>query len=361
MGNTIKKAPSITQHYELKDKLGTGSFAVVRRAIRIRDQREFAIKIISKKKLNAEELAVVNDEVEIMHRIDHPNVVKLYEIYDTTSKLYMVMELLTGGELFERIVDKQSFSEREAANVIRQIASAMSYLHSIGVVHRDLKPENLLYESKEDTAQVKITDFGLAKYLETSGVSMTTACGTPGYVAPEILKDEPYGPEVDCWSLGVILYVLLCGFPPFYNENQAQLYQDIKSGEFSFPDPYWTDISAEAKDLITRLLTVDPFYRLDMKGVLAHPWLAEGGASDKQFSADHLQKLRSIQLRARLKKGMNMVRAVTRMSRMLGHHREGSLNLSSLGHHSDDEDFDNDGTPRRHHADEEAAKLRDDR
>lgn len=218
MGNSVKKLrkDEITRYYILSDQLGSGSFAVVKKAIRKSDGKVFAVKIIKKNKLNADELSVVHDEVEIMHRISHPHAVQLYEMFETTNKIYMVLECLTGGELFDKIVKKGSYSEREASELIQCVTLAVSYLHNIGIVHRDLKPENLIYLNNDDNSPIKITDFGLAKFRSNNKQStMTTACGTPGYVAPEVLCNQPYGAAVDMWSIGVILYILLCGFPPF--------------------------------------------------------------------------------------------------------------------------------------------------
>lgn len=264
---------------------------------------------------------MVHDEVEIMHKIQHPNCVQLYEMFETKKKLYMVMELLTGGELFDRIVIKGSYSEKEASELTKTIVEAIKYLHNIGVVHRDLKPENLIYADKTFTSPVKITDFGLAKFRSaesaTSGGGMHTACGTPGYVAPEVLKNESYGPEVDLWSVGVILYILLCGFPPFYHESTAALYKQIKKGQYDFPDPYWTDISAEAKDLVTKLLTVDPKKRFKPDQVLQHEWVSGDKASDKKFDGNHAVRFRQLQARRILRRGVRSIIAVNRFSRQL--------------------------------------------
>jgi calcium/calmodulin-dependent protein kinase I len=220
MGASHKKE-EIKRYYEIKEKLGTGSFAVVKRAVRKSDGKEFAVKVIKKQKLTKEELDIVHDEVEIMQKINHQHCVKLYEMFETPKRLYMVMELLTGGELFDRIVAKQSFSEKEAAEVIKHVTGAIAHIHKIGIVHRDLKPENLLYLNKDGDSPIKITDFGLAKFRPNNSVDMHTACGTPGYVAPEVLKNENYTKAVDMWSLGVILYILLCGFPPFYHQKNV--------------------------------------------------------------------------------------------------------------------------------------------
>lgn len=316
MGNKLKR-DEVTKFYDFKEQLGTGSFATVKKAVRKADGKLFAVKMIKKSKLTDEELAVVHDEVEIMHKIHHPNCAQLYEMFETPKKIYMILELLTGGELFDRIVQKGSFSEREAANLTKDVVSAIQYLHSIGIVHRDLKPENLLYLDEREDSIIKITDFGLAKYRNphtSSSEKMSTACGTPGYVAPEVLKGEAYGEAVDLWSIGVILYILLCGFPPFYHESTAQLYKQIKKGEFDFPDPYWTDISREAKDLIKGLLTVDPKRRLTCDQVLRHPWISGSMASTKSLGSGQVVRLKLMQARRRLRRGVHMIIAANKFT-----------------------------------------------
>jgi len=316
MGNNIKKLrkDEITKYYDIKEKLGTGSFAIVKRATRKTDGKQFAIKVIKKSKLNPEELAVVHDEVEIMHKLNHPNCVQLFEMFETPKRIYMVLELLTGGELFDRIVSKGSYSEKEASELVRDIVSAINYLHSIGIVHRDLKPENLIYLNQKPDSPIKITDFGLAKYRSGKLDEMKTACGTPGYVAPEVLKGEAYGKAVDLWSMGVILYILLCGFPPFYHENTVALYKQIKKGEYDFPDPYWTDISDAAKHLVRCLLCVDPKKRYTAQQVLQHPWIAGTAAPTKQLGDKYNKRLKTLQARRRLKKGVNMVMAINKFA-----------------------------------------------
>lgn len=316
MGNSLKKGTEIRKMYEIKETLGSGSFAVVKRAVRKSDKAEFAIKVIKKAKLNPEELAVVHDEVNIMHQIQHENCVHLYEMYESKKKVYMVLEILTGGELFDRVVAKGSYSEKQASELIKSVASAIAYLHGIGIVHRDLKPENLIYASPLKDAPIKITDFGLAKWRPEEK-TMSTACGTPGYVAPEVLKNEPYGPAVDMWSLGVILYILLCGFPPFYHESTSALYKQIKKGSYDFPAPYWSDISESAKSLVSGLLTVNPKNRLNPQGVLEHPWISGGRASTKTFSADYNRRLQLLQAKSVLRKSVRTIIAVQRFSRAL--------------------------------------------
>lgn len=311
-----KKQKAITSVYEIKEKLGTGSFAIVKKAVHKKTGKEVAIKIIKKKNLNGEELATIQDEVDIMNKTKHPNIVKLFEIYDTNNYLYMVLEVLSGGELFEHIVEKECYSEKEAADAVRQICMAVKYMHDINIVHRDLKPENLIYSSPHEDAIIKITDFGLAKYVKTAE-NMRTPCGTPGYVAPEILKSEPYGPAVDMWSIGVILYILLCGFPPFYDETAAGLYEQIKNGDYEFPDPYWTNISKDAKDLVQKLLTVDPKKRITPEKVLSHPWIC-GGASNTQFGEGFNKKLQAFNARRKLRQAITMILAVNKLARTIG-------------------------------------------
>lgn len=310
-----KQETSIKSVYEFKEKLGTGSFATVKKVQRKADKEIFAVKIIRKNKLNKEELSVVHDEVEIMQRVEHKHCVRLFEIYETSSKLYMVMEILTGGELFDRIVSKGSYSEKEAAEVVNTVSTALKYLHSNGIVHRDLKPENLIYQNPTEEALLKITDFGLAKY-RARDTQLSTACGTPGYVAPEVLEGKQYSKEVDLWSLGVILYILLCGFPPFYDESTAGLYRQIKKGQYDFPDPYWAEITSQAKDVVRGLLTVSPKKRWTPDMLLKTSWVT-GGASGAALSSDYNKNLRLTVAKRELRKGVKAVIAVNRFARSL--------------------------------------------
>jgi len=205
------------------------------------------------------------------------------KIFETPKWLYLVTELATGGELFDSIVARGFYSEKDAARVTAQMASACRYLHSKGIVHRDLKPENLLLSDKTNTAIVKLADFGLSKITDASAV-MQTACGTPGYVAPEILLGEGYNQEVDEWSIGVILYILLVGFPPFWGDNNQVLFEKIMAGKYSFPSPYWDKISNDAKDLVKHLLVVDPKQRYTTQQILDHPWVKGLTASDQHLN-----------------------------------------------------------------------------
>ncbi|XP_011357955.2 calcium/calmodulin-dependent protein kinase type 1D [Pteropus vampyrus] len=216
----------------------------------------FAVKCIPKKALKGKESSIEN-EIAVLRKIKHENIVALEDIYESPNHLYLVMQLVSGGELFDRIVEKGFYTEKDASTLIRQVLDAVYYLHRMGIVHRDLKPENLLYYSQDEESKIMISDFGLSK-MEGKGDVMSTACGTPGYVAPEVLAQKPYSKAVDCWSIGVIAYILLCGYPPFYDENDSKLFEQILKAEYEFDSPYWDDISDSAKDFIRNLMEKDP-------------------------------------------------------------------------------------------------------
>jgi len=239
---------------------------------------EFAIKCIEKHEVDTSRL---DTEVEILTQVDHPHIISLKEVFDSPDTLYLVIELVSGGELFDKITEIGAYSEKTAAQLVYNICSAVHYLHERNIAHRDLKPTNLLLKSPDDLTNVKIADFGLSKIVGDNTM-MQTACGTPIYVAPEVLSGEAYEKEVDMWSIGVITYILLCGFPPFFDDgsNMAQLFDQILNGEYDYPDEYWEDISDEAKDLIDNLLMVEPDERFTAKEAMEHPWL-QGAAKDK--------------------------------------------------------------------------------
>jgi len=266
------EAPEILAKYDIANELGRGAFSVVKLGTSKKTKEKVAIKIIDKKNVGPEYEKNLRMETEILQKVHHPNIIQLKEMVDTKDKIYFVMELVTGGELFDRIVEKGSYSEDDAKELVRKIVSAVEYLHSKGIAHRDLKPENLLVKSLENDTEVKIADFGLSKIIDQEKM-MQTACGTPGYVAPEVLQAEGYGDEVDMWSIGVITYILLCGFPPFYSESVPEVFEQIMKAEYDYPAEYWDEISEEAKDFINHLLVVDVKKRLTAKKALEHPWL----------------------------------------------------------------------------------------
>ena len=264
------------KYYKFGKTLGSGSFATVKLATCKADNEKWAVKIINKRALGPEDTEALQSEVDILKSVaKHENIVHLKENFETGDKFYMVMEVCRGGELFDRIVAEEHYSEKKAAHVVRAVASALHFIHQHNIVHRDLKPENLLYK-EVDTEEIKLADFGLAHILEPQ-TALTTACGTPGYVAPEILMGHGYDKEVDLWSLGVITYILLCGFPPFYDDNQSELFNTIRKGRYHYPSPYWDEVSSEAKDVIDNLLKLDPTVRWTAQQVLDNPWVASEG------------------------------------------------------------------------------------
>ncbi|CAM9461983.1 unnamed protein product [Ectocarpus sp. 6 AP-2014] len=280
---------SCQKYYNLTRILGKGSFATVKLAVRKSDGTKWAVKVIEKTALSQEDEEALKNEVQILGAMNHPNIVRLNQVFDCQNCLYMVMELCTGGELFDRIVMKDHYTENEARDCIIQMTKAIMYCHQNGIVHRDLKPENLLYSDfDEGTAVLKLADFGLAK-LCTENTMLNTACGTPGYVAPEILEGRPYGKEVDMWSVGVIAYILLCGFPPFYDENNSAMFKAIKLGKYDFPSPFWDDVDCEAKDMIGCLLVTDAAKRYSAEQLLQHPWVAQGHTEAGEHNLNHFK------------------------------------------------------------------------
>jgi calcium/calmodulin-dependent protein kinase I len=219
---------------------------------------------------------------------------------------------VTGGELFDRIVEKGMYTEKDASELVQQILTAVDYLHKSDIVHRDLKPENLLYYSPAEDSKIMISDFGLSRMGENVD-ELATACGTPGYVAPEVLRRQKYGKPVDCWSIGVISYILLCGYPPFYDENDAKLYKQIMKGEYEFDSPYWDDISASAKEFITHLLQIDPSKRYSCEQALAHPWISGGAAKNTNIHPSVSEQMKKNAARINWKKAMNVARAIKKM------------------------------------------------
>lgn len=272
---------NLNEKYELLDELGRGEFSVVRRARERATGDVWAVKCIEKDTMEAGRLET---EIQILEDVDHPHVIKLKEFFESEETVYLVMEMVTGGELFDKITQIGCYSEATACQLVRNILDAVAYLHSRDIVHRDLKPTNLLLKSEDDDTNIKIADFGLSKIISEDRM-MQTACGTPIYVAPEVLSGDAYDKEVDMWSIGVITYILLCGFPPFFDDgsNMAELFEQIMSGEYDYPEEYWDDISDEAKDLIDNLLLVDPEERFTAEQALEHPWLSAGMESTKEL------------------------------------------------------------------------------
>jgi calcium/calmodulin-dependent protein kinase I len=270
---------SVEEHYELEDEIGQGQYATVHRASKIDDDSGqcYAVKLIDKA---ASGMSVTDKEIEVMKRICDKEglpLVGLFEVYETETEVQLVLELLEGYDLFDRIIKKQKYSEAEAKILMKKACEGVAHLHEHNVIHRDLKPENILLVSEEDDTDCKVADFGLAKMFPEGGPreqKTGTLCGTPGYVAPEVLLRENYDNKVDTWSLGVIMYITCCGFPPFPLDMQSESVKKVKTADFSFPSPYWDDTTDDLKDLIKHMIVVDPSTRYSMAQVLAHPWFS---------------------------------------------------------------------------------------
>ncbi|KAJ3534760.1 hypothetical protein NM688_g7083 [Phlebia brevispora] len=377
------------ENYRLVEKMGDGAFSNVYKAIDLRTAQKVAVKVVRKYELSASQRANILKEVQIMRGINHPSIVKLHSFHESTEHYFLVLELLEGGELFHQIVKLTYFSENLARHVILQVAEGIRYLHEErGVVHRDIKPENLLFdripiipakiaapkqfdEDKEDEGEflpgvggggigrVKIADFGLSKVVWDE--QTMTPCGTVGYTAPEIVKDERYSKSVDMWALGCVLYTLLCGFPPFYDESINVLTEKVARGHYTFLSPWWDTISPSAKDLISHLLCVDPAQRYTIHEFMDHPWCKAAPApappptpgpdyADVPLDSPLLAAVRGREMRspglATLKEAFDITYAVHRMEEEGARRRaaKGGANRGFLGglNEEDEDDYRDD-------------------
>ncbi|RQM24637.1 hypothetical protein B5M09_005109, partial [Aphanomyces astaci] len=252
--------------YHLGDKIGEGAFSVVRRATHRQTNVVYAVKCFKKVRLTEQDVKDIHGEVGLLKQMKHPNVLNLHGFFDEPEYYYTVMDLVEGGELFDRIVDKEFYTEKECRDLIKILLDTITYCHGLGIVHRDLKPDNILMTSRDDDASIKIADFGLAKQ-DSQDDNLVSSCGTPEYIAPEVVRNvfskdkQLYGKAVDIWSIGVITYVMLCGYTPFHANSQVQLFRKIIKGQYQFHSPYWDDVSPEAQTFVSRMLVVDPKQR----------------------------------------------------------------------------------------------------
>lgn len=262
------------EKYDIGRPIGDGHFSVVYCCMNKSTRELCALKLIDKLKCRGRDDMIYN-EVKILKRLEHPNIVRLIEEFDFPKQLYLILELVQDGDLFDAISNVTKFSEVDVATMIHNLSSALTYLHSQGIVHRDIKPENLLISVQEDGSQsVKLADFGLAMEIDEDH-PLFSVCGTAFYVSPEMLNETGYSYKVDVWSTGVICFILLCGYPPFTSENennQDELFDAILAGDFQFAQPYWGKISQHAKNLIKSMLVVDPEKRYTAEQVFMHPW-----------------------------------------------------------------------------------------
>jgi len=293
------KEQKFRDRFTLGEELGRGGFSIVKKGIEMETNKVYAIKIIAKNQSD-DELALLKREIEIMRKLKHEHIISLQSVFDEEDNIFLVLELATGGELFDQIISKGTYSERDAASIIRQILEAVAYMHSNGIAHRDLKPENLLVTG-ENQDVIKISDFGLSK--DFGNDNLKTSCGTPDYVAPEVLRGTNYDNSVDVWSVGVITYILLCGFPPFYGNNDQQIFNKILKCEYDFPSPDWDNISDDAKEFIQALLVLNPNERPSSEQCLEAPWIVNKAPSNQTL--DNKMKNDLVDYKEKRKKYVN--------------------------------------------------------
>ncbi|TWW78351.1 Calcium/calmodulin-dependent protein kinase type II subunit gamma [Takifugu flavidus] len=299
---TVATSTRFTDEYQLYEELGKGAFSVVRRCVKKATGQEYAAKIINTKKLSARDHQKLEREARICRLLKHPNIVRLHDSISEEGFHYLVFDLVTGGELFEDIVAREYYSESDASHCINQILESICHIHQHDIVHRDLKPENLLLASKMKGAAVKLADFGLAIEVQGEQQAWFGFAGTPGYLSPEVLRKDPYGRPVDIWACGVILYILLVGYPPFWDEDQHKLYQQIKAGAYDFPSPEWDTVTPEAKNLINQMLTINPAKRITADQALKHPWVCQRSTvASMMHRQETVECLRKFNARRKLK------------------------------------------------------------
>jgi len=292
--------------YKMGRTLGAGTYGIVREADS--PTGKVAIKIILKKNVKGNE-QMVYDELKLLQRLNHPHIVAFRDWFESRDKYYIVTQLATGGELFDRICEYGKFTEKDASKVIREVLEAVCYLHANNIVHRDLKPENLLYLTPDPDSSLVLADFGIAKMLDSGDAILVTMAGSFGYAAPEVMLKKGHGKPVDLWSLGVITYTLLCGYSPFRSENLPDLIEECSTGRVIFHERYWKEVSKDAKDFIGDLLQPEPEDRPNSEEALRHRWLKGETATDH----DILPEIKSFIAKARLKRGIEMVKLSNRI------------------------------------------------
>ncbi|OTB17645.1 hypothetical protein K445DRAFT_260520 [Daldinia sp. EC12] len=310
--------------YKVGKTLGAGSYSVVKECVHIDTGRYYAAKVINKRLMAGRE-HMVRNEIAVLKKVSmgHQNILTLVDYFETMNNLYLVTDLALGGELFDRICRKGSYYESDAADLIRATLSAVAYLHDHGIVHRDLKPENLLFRTPEDNADLLIADFGLSRIMDEEQFHvLTTTCGTPGYMAPEIFKKTGHGKPVDIWAMGVITYFLLCGYTPFDRDSDFEEMQAILNANYSFqPAEYWRGVSDNAKEFIRQCLTIDPNKRMTAHEALSHPFVADYSLSGDGDRGQNLLPTvkKNFNARKTLHAAIDTVRAINKL-------REGQAN-----------------------------------
>lgn len=295
--------------YRMGRTLGAGTYGIVKEADG--PTGKVAVKIILKKNVKGND-QMVYDELEMLQTLSHPHIVKFVDWFESRDKYYIITQLATGGELFDRICEMGKFTEKNASQTIRQVLEAVDYLHQKDVVHRDLKPENLLYLTREPNSDLVLADFGIAKHLDSPEGVLKTMAGSFGYAAPEVMLKRGHSKPVDMWSLGVITYTLLCGYSPFRSESLTDLIDETKNGRVVFHERYWKDVSKEAKNFILTLLKPDPHARATSARALQDPWIAGKGATDHNL----LPEIKAYIAKARLKRGVELVKLANRIENL---------------------------------------------
>ncbi|KAM6976734.1 calcium/calmodulin-dependent protein kinase IGb [Aplochiton taeniatus] len=316
---------NIQEVFEFMEELGSGAFSQVYMVKERKTGKLFAMKCVKKKKSRD---LILENEIAVLRKVQHDNVIGLEDFYESHTHYYLVMQLVSGGELFDRILDRGMFSEKDASKVVQQVLEAVSYLHKNGIVHRDLKPENLLYYSQDENSKIMVSDFGLSKMVDRD--IMSTACGTPGYVAPEVLAQKPYSKAVDCWSIGVITYILLCGYPPFYEETETRLFSKIMKAQYEFDSPFWDDISESAKDFIRNMMQKNPGMRFTTEQALRHPWIIGKTARSQDIYHSVSVQIQKNFAKNKWKQAYNAAVAINHMRKLQLAHSELVLKQASI-------------------------------
>uniref|UniRef100_H3HB65 Protein kinase domain-containing protein n=1 Tax=Phytophthora ramorum TaxID=164328 RepID=H3HB65_PHYRM len=309
----------VTDSYTLGKVIGSGSYSVVRESVHKKSKQKFAIKCIKRAELSNEDDEAIQFEVSILQQMKHAHIMTLEEFFVEPEYYYLVTEFVGGGELFDRI---------EARDLVKILIDAIKYCHDQNVVHRDLKPENLLLMSADDDASIKLADFGFAKTVTKDDAGLVTTCGTPGYVAPEILEGASYGKPVDIWSIGVITYILLAGYPPFHDDSQPILFKKIRKGKYYYDSPYWDNVSTDAKEFISKMLVVNPKDRATATELLQHKWITGTDVATVPLTSA-LTELRRFHARKKFKAAVHSVQATISMNKALSGLGESARNSNS--------------------------------
>lgn len=303
---------NFSELYKIKEELGKGAFSVVKKVVKLENKADYAAKIINTRRLTSRDLQKLEREARICRILKHSHIVQLHQVFQEDHVRYMIFDLVTGGELFDDIVAREFYTEKDASQAIKQILESVCFCHEHGIIHRDIKPENLLLASKTKGASVKLADFGLAVEA-MDGKHYYGFAGTPGYLSPEVLRKEPYSYSVDVWACGVVLYILLVGYPPFWDDDQGKMFELIKKGRYEYPSPEWDSVTPAAKELIDKMLILDQNKRITAKDALEHPWIQN---RERVAAVVHRQEtisvLRKFNARRKLKAAVHTALLVTK-------------------------------------------------